>query len=146
MLRLSELEAPLDDIEFPNGMAFRAIPFDAEAFALQKQLDALGAEPETEAERTALGFALLRRCVPDASDEALSTLSAVGARAIILHCRRQLDLVLATLGNVRAGMAVASPTRRSSLPTKKRTSSRALRARSVADSPSGSASTVSPTT
>jgi hypothetical protein len=89
-LDLVALEAPLEPVRFPNGREFAVREFGPAEWELWQRIQA------GETEHTAT---LIRRCVPDATDADLDTLSPRMAAAIVGHAQHKLEVVLAALGN-----------------------------------------------
>lgn len=98
-IKLVDLAGTPEDVEFPNGTTHKVVPFDAVAYDLS---EAIEQNPDDEAST----LALLRRCVPTATDRDISTLTPRMVIAIVANARGQLDLLMANpelfLGNVEA--------------------------------------------
>lgn len=104
-LRLLDLEAPLEDVEFPNGTKHQPVPFGPAEYKLWREI-----ETETDAEKRGLAaFEIIRKCYPTATDDDLSTLTMRMVVAIIAHAARKIEQVRDALKNVDAVPAVATP-------------------------------------
>lgn len=96
MLDLVAIAAPLEPIRFPNGREFAARPLDAAGWELAREVQRTQ-DPEQ-------ALALLKRCVPDATDEDLASLGNADGLVIVKYCARQVDLAMEALGNSRGAM------------------------------------------
>lgn len=97
-LDLVALEAPLEPVRFPNGREFAVREFGPAEYELWQAAQA-GSGKHT--------ITLLRRCVPDATDADIETLSPRMIAAVIAHAQHKLELMLAALGNAPGGAAPA---------------------------------------
>jgi hypothetical protein len=103
-LDLLKLATPLEPIILPTRTAedaVRAVPLDAEGWAMLRQLQ------HTPDHAGAL--ALLRRCIPDATDDDLGALAEEDVQRIILYCARKIRVVEEAMGESSAGAATTAP-------------------------------------
>jgi len=104
-LRLVDLEAPLEDVEFPDGTTHQPVPFGAAEYKLWREQ-----EQETDIEkRGAMRIAILRACHPTATDENFLLCTPVMLLALIAHAARKIDQVRAALKNA-VGRQEEAPT------------------------------------
>lgn len=120
-LDLVALEAPLEPVRFPNGHEFAVREFGPAEYELWSAIQA--GQPE-------LTVTLLQRCVPDATDADIETLSPRMIAAVIAHAQHKLELMLAVLGNGQGGAAAAPASPPSAPSATPSTPSPASRARS----------------
>jgi hypothetical protein len=120
-IKLIDLEQPLEPVVFPNGKELAVVPLDAAGYQLWEEVQ------RTRSDEAAL--ALLRRCVPEATDEDLMTLTPRMVAAIVAHARYKIDLVLASIKNGSAPAEATETTPRASGRRSSRTTSRATSSR-----------------
>jgi hypothetical protein len=133
-LRLIDLEAPLDDVEFPNGTKHQPVPFGPKEYHLWRDIQR---EADALARGTAL-MAIVAACYPTATPDDLESCTPKMLIALAAHAGRKIDQVRDALKNVDAGEAVTTEpppevveaTAPSSPKTSGATSSRKSRARS----------------
>lgn len=145
-LRLSDLEAPLDDVEFPDGSVHTPIPFGPTEYKLWRELP-------NEADHLVRGqkvVQILRACYPTATDDNWGTCTERMVFALIGHAARKIDMVRDALKNAVAvaPAAEASPNPAAATPpsspkTNGATSSRSTRKRSAKTG--GASTTANPT-
>jgi hypothetical protein len=148
-LRLIDLEAPLDDVEFPNGAKHQPVPFGAAEYRLWRDIQT---EPDAES-RGMMLMQIVRACYPTAAPDDLESCTPKMLIALAAHAGRKIDQVRDALKNVGAGEAVTTEpppgevrvevALRSSPKTSGATSSRKSRARS--GKTGGASTTASPT-
>ena len=147
-LRLADLEAPLDDVEFPNGTKHQPVPFGPTEYKLWRE-----AREETDsAKQDAAMLRILRACYPTATDDDFNTCTVRMFAAMIAHAMRRIttaqDAVKNDDGEGTGGVAATlapkpSPTTDSSPNPNGNTSSRSTRKRS--GKTRGASVTASPT-
>jgi hypothetical protein len=148
-LRLIDLEAPLEDVEFPDGTKHQPVPFGANEYKLWRQL-----QKETDkAVVGKLGYQIMRACYPTVTDDDIEMCSGTMLLALVAHAGRKIDQVREALKNAAAAEAAttepppavetATAAAPSSPKTSGATSSRKSRARS--GKTGGASSTASPT-
>jgi len=106
---LADLEAPLEPVQFPNGKVFAVRALDAAGYEMLAHVQA---HPEDND----AAVALLKRCVPDATDADLATVVSDSGRMVaglLAHVARKLNLVMAHLKNPSAPGTTPLPPRRS---------------------------------
>jgi hypothetical protein len=141
-LRLSDLEQPLDDVEFPNGAKHQPVPFGAKQYHQWRDI-------QTETDALARGTMLMQivtACYPTATPDDLESCTPRMLIALAAHAGRKIDQIRDALKNVvvaepeatEAPPAVEAATAPSSPRTSGATSSRKSRGRS---GKTGSAST-----
>lgn len=150
-LRLIDLEAPLDDVEFPNGAKHTPVPFGAAEYKLWREI---GQEPDA-AKRGGMLLQIVRACYPTATAEDWDTCTPKMLIAMAAHAGRKIDQIRDALKNVEAAAAMpspppptgTSPTPPSSPRTSGATSASSSRRRSAKTSgtPIGASPTASPT-
>jgi hypothetical protein len=99
-LRLLDLEAPLEDVEFPDGSVHQPIPFGATEYRLWRDV-----QKETDGKkRGEMCFKILKACYPTATDENFESCGAGRMMlALIAHAARKIDQVKNALKNADAG-------------------------------------------
>ena len=132
-LRLNDIEAPLDDVEFPNGAKHVPVPFGAAEYKLWRDLP-----NETDAEKRGhMLIAIVRACYPTATAEDFDTCTPRMLIAMAAHAGRKIEQIREALKNVVAveAQAPAVPPQAATAPSSPRmngaTSSRKSRARSA---------------
>jgi hypothetical protein len=149
-LRLLDLEAPLDDVELPNGTKHQPIPFGPKEYHLWREIPR---EPDAET-RGHMLLSIVKACYPTLTEaEILECCTEKMLIAMAAHAGRKIDQIRDALKNVDAGeTAEATPTpplaaetaaAPSSPKTSGATSSRKSRGRS--DKTGGKSTTASPT-
>ena len=98
-LDLAQFTKPLDPVTFTNGRTVAVRPFGPEEWELYRSIQK---DPDD-----AKALDLIRRVLPDATDEDLETLTALQAGVVLEHAKGKIDLVLQLLGNSVG--ATASP-------------------------------------
>ena len=131
-LRLVDLEAPLDDVEFPNGARHVPVPFGPTEYKLWRELPD---EPDAQT-RGVMLMQIVAACYPTATPDDIDSCTPKMLIAMAAHAGRKIDQVRDALKNVVAAPASASrapePTMAPSSPkTSGATSSRKSRARSA---------------
>jgi hypothetical protein len=106
-LRLLDLEAPLDDVLFPNGTKHQPVPFGAKEYhawrAIQTETDALA--------RGTMLMQIVAACYPTATADDLESCTPKMLIALAAHAGRKIDQIRDALKNVDAGeTAEATPT------------------------------------
>jgi hypothetical protein len=145
-LRLLDLEAPLDDVLFPNGTKHQPVPFGAKEYhawrAIQTETDALA--------RGTMLMQIVSACYPTATADDLESCTPKMLIALAAHAGRKIDQVRDALKNVDAVGAEAAtepPPSVEAAPSSQRmsggTSSSKSRARS--GKTRGTSTTASPT-
>jgi hypothetical protein len=134
-LRLLDLEAPLDDVEFPTGAKHHPVPFGSTEYRLWRELP-----NETDAmKRGTMLMQIVAACYPTATPDDIDSCTPRMLIAMAAHAGRKIDQIRDALKNVDAvGEAAATPphlppqeaTAPSSPKTSGATSSRKSRARS----------------
>src|SRR5574338_966694 len=95
-LRLLDLEAPLDDVEFPNGTKHVPVPFGAAEYKLWREIAS-----ETDAEtRGRMLFTIVRACYPTATDDDIDSCTPKMLIAMAAHAGRKIDQIRDALKNV----------------------------------------------
>ena len=150
MLRLADLEAPLDDVEFPDGSVHKPVPFGPTEYRLWREL-----QKETDSHAVGrIAMQILRACYPTATDENFDTCTSTMGLALMAHASRKIDQVRDALKNAGARQEPEDPppaiaakipptTPPSSPQTNGNTSSRRLRRKR--GKTGGESTTVSPT-
>lgn len=95
-LRLADLEAPLDDVEFPNGTIHQPVPFGPSEYKLWRE----ARQSTDEAFRDEAVVKILRACYPTATEEDLSLCTPRMVAAMIAHAARKIEQVRDALKNV----------------------------------------------
>jgi hypothetical protein len=94
-LRLLDLEAPLDDVDFPNGTNHVPVPFGPTEYRLwrdlQKETDALA--------RGTMLMQIVRTCYPTATDDDIESCTAKMLIAMAAHAGHRIEQVRAALKN-----------------------------------------------
>jgi hypothetical protein len=134
-LRLLDLEAPLDDVEFPNGTKHQPVPFGPTEYRVwrdsQKETDAVA--------RGRMLMQIVRACYPTATDDDLDSCTPKMLIAMVAHAGRRIEQVRDALKNgdgavAAAATPVAPPEATTKAPSSPKTtgstSSRKSRARS----------------
>lgn len=103
-LKLTDLEAPLDDVEFPNGAVRPATPFGATEYKLWRAL----ATEQDAGQRGAMLMQIIRACYPTASDDDIDSCTPKMLIAMAAHAGRKIDQIRDALKNVDVAAAVAS--------------------------------------
>jgi len=129
-LRLADLEAPLDDVVFPNGAKHQPVPFGPTEYRLWRDI-----QTETDAlKRGTMLMQIVTACYPAATPDDLDSCTPKMLIAMAAHAGRKIDQIRDALKNVNgAAVAEAAPptTPPSSPRTNGGTSSRNSRKRSV---------------
>jgi hypothetical protein len=105
-LRLIDLEAPLDDVEFPNGTKHQPVPFGPNEYHLWRDIQR---EADALARGTAL-MAIVAACYPTATPDDLESCTPKMLIALAAHAGRKIDQVRDALKNVGAVEAQEEPT------------------------------------
>jgi hypothetical protein len=146
-LRLSDLEAPLEDVEFPNGAKHIPVPFGATEYRLWRDI-----QKETDAEsRGRMLMQIVGACYPSATPDDLESCTPRMLIAMAAHAGRKIDQIRDALKNVvvaeaattEAPPAEEAATAPSSPKMSGATSSRKSRGRS--GKTGGASTTASPT-
>lgn len=126
-LRLVDIEAPLDEVEFPNGAVHTPTPFGPTEYRLWRDI-----QEETDAmARGRMLMQIVTACYPAATADDLDSCTPKMLIAIAAHAGRKIEQVREALKNVEAVEASATPQPPPSSPkTSGSTSSRRSRARS----------------
>jgi hypothetical protein len=95
-LRLTDLEAPLDDVEFPNGTKHQPVPFGPKEYHLWRDIQR---EADALARGTAL-MAIVAACYPTATPDDLESCTPKMLIALAAHAGRKIDQVRDALKNV----------------------------------------------
>lgn len=95
-LRLTELEAPLEDVEFPGGARHQPVPFGPTEY---KQWREAQASTDT-AFRDAAATAILRACYPTVTDDEWACITPKMGAALIALAAGKIDMVRDALKNV----------------------------------------------
>jgi hypothetical protein len=101
-LRLLDMVAPLEPVEFPNGRTFAVRPLDADSWEMLRAVQ--------ESKDGGKALALLKRVVPDASEEDFASLGIPHVGALLSYAANQIDLTLAAIKNSSGGAAADKPT------------------------------------
>lgn len=99
MLDLLALAKPLEPVKLPNGRVLDARPLDAEGWELLRAVEKSGDEAQA--------VALLRRILPDLTDDDLVSLGVEDIGVLVLYAARKIHQGLAVVGN-SAGTGTAS--------------------------------------
>src|SRR5687768_15169073 len=105
-LRLLDLEAPLDDVEFPNGSVHTPTPFGATEYRawrdIQKEGDALA--------RGRMLMQIVAACYPTATADDIESCTPKMLIGMAAHAGRKIDQVRDALKNADAvGAATTEP-------------------------------------
>jgi hypothetical protein len=103
-LRLIDLEAPLDDVEFPNGAKHQPTPFGAAEYRLWRDIQT---EPDAES-RGMMLMQIVGACYPTAAPDDLESCTPKMLIALAAHAGRKIDQVRDALKNVGAVEAEAT--------------------------------------
>jgi hypothetical protein len=103
-LRLIDLEAPLDDVEFPNGAKHQPVPFGAAEYRMWRDIQT---EPDAES-RGMMLMQIVRACYPTAAADDLESCTPKMLIALAAHAGRKIDQVRDALKNVDAGEALTT--------------------------------------
>jgi hypothetical protein len=95
-LRLIDLEAPLDDVEFPNGAKHQPTPFGPNEYHLWRDIQT---EPNAES-RGMMLMQIVRACYPTAAADDLESCTPKMLIALAAHAGRKIDQVRDALKNV----------------------------------------------
>jgi hypothetical protein len=131
-LRLTDLEAPLDDVEFPNGAKHVPVPFGPTEYRLWRELPS---EPDPM-KRGQMLMDIVMACYPTATVDDIDSCTPTMLIAMAAHAGRKIDQIRDALKNVAGAVAAQesqppqATTRPSSPKTSGATSSRKSRARS----------------
>jgi len=133
-LRLADLEAPLDDVEFPNGAKHVPVPFGPTEYRLWRDIQK---EPDAQ-KRGTMCFQIITACYPAATVEDIDSCTPTMLIALAAHAGHKIEQIRDALKNVAAAATPESPpspnnppaTVPSSPKTNGSTSSRKSRARS----------------
>ena len=106
-LRLTDLEKPLDDVEFPNGEIHKPVPFGKEEYRLWRDL-----QTETDAmERGRMLLKIVTACYPKATVDDIDSCTPKMLIAMAAHAGRKIEQIREALKNVDAvGTAESPPT------------------------------------
>jgi hypothetical protein len=106
-LRLLDLEAPLDDVELPNGTKHQPIPFGPKEYHLWREIPR---EPDAET-RGHMLLAIVKACYPTLTEEAiLECCTEKMLIAMAAHAGRKIDQIRDALKNgVVVGAAATEP-------------------------------------
>ena len=97
-LRLMDLEAPLDDVELPNGTKHVPVPFGPKEYQLWRDL-----AKETDArERGRIVMQIVRACYPTVTDDDLASCTPRMWLAMAAHAGHRIEQVRDALKNVDA--------------------------------------------
>jgi hypothetical protein len=124
-LRLADLEAALDDVEFPNGSKHVPVPFGPTEYRLWRDI-----QSETDAHtRGTMLMQIVTACYPNATADDIDSCTPKMLIAIAAHAGRKIEQVIDALKNVDAAAvaAEASPPSPSTPKTSGSTSSRKSR-------------------
>jgi hypothetical protein len=103
-LRLLDLEAPLDDVELPNGTKHQPIPFGPKEYHLWREIPR---EPDAET-RGHMLLAIVKACYPTLTEEAiLECCTEKMLIAMAAHAGRKIDQIRDALKN---GVVVGAET------------------------------------
>jgi hypothetical protein len=94
-LRLIDLEAPLDDVEFPNGAKHQPTPFGPNEYHLWRDIQT---EPNAES-RGMMLMQIVRACYPTAAADDLESCTPKMLIALAAHAGRKIDQVRDALKN-----------------------------------------------
>jgi hypothetical protein len=131
-LRLTDLEAPLDDVEFPNGAKHVPVPFGPTEYRLWRELPS---EPDPM-KRGQMLMDIVMACYPTATVDDIDSCTPTMLIAMAAHAGRKIDQIRDALKNVAGAVAAAAtePPLAAAAPSSRRTSgassSRKSRARS----------------
>jgi hypothetical protein len=132
-LRLTDLEAPLDDVEFPNGAKHVPVPFGPTEYRLWRELPG---EPDPMKRGTML-MQIVTACYPTATVDDIDSCTPTMLIAMAAHAGRKIDKIRDALKNVAGAVAAqeSQPPLVTTPPSSRRTSgassSRKSRARSA---------------
>jgi hypothetical protein len=133
-LRLTDLEAPLDDVEFPNGAKHVPVPFGPTEYRLWRELPG---EPDPMKRGTML-MQIVTACYPTATVDDIDSCTPTMLIAMAAHAGRKIDQIRDALKNVAGAVAAATtepPPKEAATPSSPKmngaTSSRKSRARSA---------------
>jgi hypothetical protein len=132
-LRLTDLEAPLDDVEFPNGAKHVPVPFGPTEYRLWRELPG---EPDPMKRGTML-MQIVTTCYPTATADDIDSCTPTMLIAMAAHAGRKIDQIRDALKNVAGAVAAAAtePPPAAATPSSPKTSggtsSRSSRARSA---------------
>ena len=95
-LRLIDLEAPLDDVEFPNGATHTPVPFGPTEYRLWRDI-----QTETDAgKRGAMCMQIIAACYPKATADDIDSCTPKMLIAMAAHAGRKIDQIRDALKNV----------------------------------------------
>jgi hypothetical protein len=97
-LRLLDLEAPLDDVEFPDGAKHQPVPFGPAEYKLWREQE----QETNDLRRGAIRMTILRACYPTAKDEDFALCTSVMLLGMLAHAARKINEVREALKNVGA--------------------------------------------
>ncbi len=104
-LRLNDIEAPLDDVEFPTGAVCVPVPFGAAEYKLWRELP-----HETDAQkRGEMLMAIVSACYPTATADDIDSCTPKMLIAMAAHAGRKIDQIRDALKNAGEAEASASP-------------------------------------
>jgi hypothetical protein len=132
-LRLTDLEAPLDDVEFPNGAKHVPVPFGPTEYRLWRELPG---EPDPMKRGTML-MQIVTACYPTATVDDIDSCTPTMLIAMAAHAGRKIDKIRDALKNVAGAVAAqeSQPPLVTTPPSSRKTSgassSRKSRARSA---------------
>ena len=102
-LRLLDLEAPLEDVEFPNGTKHQPVPFGPTQYALWREIQ----ESQDTTERWAKLVQIARECYPAASAYDWDSItSATMLIALVGHAGGRIEQVKEALKNAGAAATI----------------------------------------
>jgi len=99
-IRLIELEAPLEDVEFPNGTKHQPVPFGPTEYAIWRELEAQK-KPTERTAGTRL-MQILKACYPTATEHDFGTCTPRMLMALVAHAGRKIDQIRDALKNADA--------------------------------------------
>ena len=91
MLDLLALAKPLEPVKLPNGRVLAARPLDAAGWELLRKIESTGDASQ--------GVELLRRVLPDVTDDDLATLGIEDVPNILFYCARKIQAGFDAVGN-----------------------------------------------
>lgn len=98
---LLALATPLEPVRLPNGSEHAVVPLDAVGWQLLRAVQ--------EERDDAKAVALLRRCLPTASDRDLESLGIEDVGTLLVYAARKVQLASDAVGNSRGGTAPSTP-------------------------------------
>lgn len=95
-LRLVDIEAPLEDVEFPNGAKHVPVPFGPTEYRLWREVQ----QDTDNGTRGAKLMEIVRACYPKATDDDIDSCSPKMLIALAAHAGRKIDQIRDALKNV----------------------------------------------